>query len=75
MQEAIDILRHSESVLVKKIKGMKDGKPKYAAGDRLNEIRDAIKLLKRYNNRPVADAGWGNQWPMMPAGDDDNPIF
>ena len=49
MQEAIDILRHSETVLVKKIKGMKDGKPKYAASAKLNEIREAISILKRYD--------------------------
>ena len=48
MQEAIDILRHSETVLVKKIKAMKDGKPKYAASDKLNELRDAIKALQDY---------------------------
>ena len=48
MQEAISILRHSETVLVKKIKGMKDGIPKYTAADKFNELREAIKALKDY---------------------------
>lgn len=68
MQEAIDILRHSETVLVKKIKGMKDGKPKYAASEKLNEIRDAIKILQyQANGRGVSD-GWSNRWPALPVG-------
>lgn len=69
MQEAIDILRHSETVLVKKIKGMKDGKPKYAAAEKLNELRDAIKVLQEYEKhmQSVPD-GWHNAWPDMPVG-------
>jgi hypothetical protein len=46
MQEAITILKHSESVLMKRIKAMKDGKPKYAASERLKEIRQAISILR-----------------------------
>jgi len=68
MQEAIDILRHSETVLVKKIKGMKDGKPKYAAADKLNEIRDAIKILQYQNKGRQVSDGWSNRWPDLPAG-------
>jgi hypothetical protein len=49
MQEAIEILQHSEVVLMKKIKAMKDGKPKYAASERLNEIRYAIQVLKTHD--------------------------
>lgn len=49
MQEAITILQHSESVLMKKIRAMKDGKPKYAASERLNEIRHAIAVLRTHN--------------------------
>jgi hypothetical protein len=49
MQEAIGILEHSEVVLMKKIKGMKDGKPKYAASERLREIRQAILVLKQFD--------------------------
>lgn len=49
MQEAITILKHSEEVLMKKIRGMKDGKPKYAANEKLREIRYAIAVLKQVN--------------------------
>lgn len=49
MQEAITILQHSEAVLMKKIRAMKDGKPKYAASERLNEIRHAIHILKAHD--------------------------
>lgn len=66
MQEAISILRHSESVLVKKIKGMKDGKPKYAASDKVVELRDAIRVLQDYEKSQ--QTGWYNPWPDMPVG-------
>lgn len=66
MQEAIDILRHSESVLVKKIKAMKDGKPKYAAADKVNELRDAIRVLQEYEKSQ--QTGWPTVWPEMPVG-------
>ena len=49
MTEAIKVLKHSEVVLMKKIKAMKDGRPKYAANEKLHEIRDALTLLKRYD--------------------------
>ena len=49
MEEAIKILRHAEEVLMKKIKSMKDGKPKYAASEKLRELRDAIVVLKQAN--------------------------
>jgi hypothetical protein len=49
MEEAIKVLEHSEVVLMKKIKGMKDGKPKYAASERLNELRYAIAVLRTHN--------------------------
>ena len=69
MKEAIEILRHSESVLVKKIKGMKDGKPKYAAAEKLNELRDAIKVLQQYEKHMASvPDGWHNEWPAMPVG-------
>lgn len=47
MTEAIQILRHAEEVLMKKIKSMKDGKPKYAASEKLREIRYGITVLKQ----------------------------
>ena len=69
MVEAIGILRHSESVLAKKIKGMKDGLPKYAANEKISEIRDAIRVLKEYEKfQQTVPDGWHNQWPPMPVG-------
>ena len=49
MDEAIKILRHAEDVTMKKIKSMKDGKPKYAASEKLRELRNAIAVLKQAN--------------------------
>ena len=49
MTEAIEILQHAEAVLMKKIKGLKDGKPKWAASEKLREIRYAIAILKQAN--------------------------
>ena len=49
MQEAITVLEKAEAVLMKRIRAMKDGSPKWAASHRLNEIRDALKLIKAYN--------------------------
>lgn len=49
MNEAIVVLEKAESVLMKRIRAMKDGSPKWAASHRLNEIRDALKLIKAHN--------------------------
>jgi hypothetical protein len=69
MVEAISILRHSESVLAKKIKQMKDGIPKYSANEKIAEIRDAIRVLKEYEKfQQTVPDGWSNQWPPMPTG-------
>jgi hypothetical protein len=46
MKEAIEVLEKAESVLMKRIRAMRDGKPKWAAADRLKEIREAQKLIK-----------------------------
>ena len=54
MQEAIKVLEHAEVVLMKKIKAMKDGKPKYAANERLHEVRDALALLKQHDNNDLS---------------------
>ena len=35
---------------MKKIKAMRDGKPKYAASEKLNEIRYAIQVLKAHED-------------------------
>ena len=67
MDSVLEILKHSEAVLAKKIKGLKDGKPKWAAQEQMRELREAIAILKRHNNRPVADDNWGEVWPPFPA--------
>jgi hypothetical protein len=46
--EAIIVLTNAEAVLMKRIKAMRDGKPKYAASERLNELRTALKIIKDY---------------------------
>jgi hypothetical protein len=51
--EALIVLTHAEAVLMKRIRDMKDGKPKYAASERLNELRSALKLLKDYEKGGV----------------------
>jgi hypothetical protein len=50
MEEAIDILKHSEVVLMKKIKGLQDGKPKWAASEKLRQLRYAIDVLEAHNS-------------------------
>jgi hypothetical protein len=50
MEYAIKKLKQDEVVLMKKIKSLQDGKPKWAASKQLDEIRTAIKLLERYND-------------------------
>ena len=47
--EAIVVLTKAEAVLMKRIREMRDGKPKYAASERLNELRTAIKVLRLYD--------------------------
>ena len=49
MEHVMEILGHAEVVLMKKIKAMKDGKPKYAASEKLNEIRHAMAILKAHD--------------------------
>ena len=56
MQYAIDKLKQDELVLMKKIKGLQDGKPKWRASEQLDEIRLAIKLLERYRDMTAEDA-------------------
>ena len=50
MDYAIMKLKQDEIVLMKKIKSLQDGKPKWAAAEQLDQIRSAIELLDRYNN-------------------------
>ena len=55
MDYAIQKLKQDEIVLMKKIKGLQDGKPKWAASKQLDEIRSAIALLERYNEMSAED--------------------
>ena len=48
-------LKQDEVVLMKKIKGLQDGKPKWKASEELGQIRSAISLLERYNEMTEAD--------------------
>jgi len=50
MEYAIKKLKQDEVVLMKKIKSLQDGKPKWAASKQLDEIRSAITLLEWYEN-------------------------
>lgn len=55
MEYAIHKLKQDEIVLMKKIKSLQDGKPKWTASKQLDEIRNAIQLLERYNSITEAD--------------------
>ena len=48
-------LKQDEVVLMKKIKGLQDGKPKWKASEELGQIRSAIALLERYNDMTEQD--------------------
>lgn len=50
MEYVLNILRHSEAVLAKKIKGLKDGKPKWAANEQMTELREGIRILESYGS-------------------------
>jgi hypothetical protein len=52
MNEAIEVLEKAEAVLMKRIREMRDGKPKYAANYRLSELRNALKLIKANHKQP-----------------------
>ena len=52
LEHALEVLQHAESVLMKRIREMRDGKPKYAANHRLSELRDALKLIKANHKQP-----------------------
>jgi hypothetical protein len=54
MQEAIVVLEKAEAVLMKRIRAMKDGSPKWAASSRLNEIRSALKFIKALDREAEA---------------------
>ena len=55
MEYPIMKLKQDEIVLMKKIKGLQDGKPKWKASEELVQIRSAIALLERYNEMSAED--------------------
>jgi hypothetical protein len=55
MSKALEVLGHAEEVLMKKLRGLRDGKPKWACADELLEVRHAIGVLKMYD-KAVAEA-------------------
>ena len=55
MEYPIMKLKQDEVVLMKKIKSLQDGKPKWKASEELGQIRSAISLLERYNEMTEAD--------------------
>jgi hypothetical protein len=55
MSKAIEVLEHAEVVLMKKLRGLRDGKPKWACADELLDVRHAISILKQLD-RAVAEA-------------------
>lgn len=46
MENTIEYLKKCEASLMKKIKNMRDGAPKWKANQNLSELRTAIKILK-----------------------------
>ena len=49
MSKAIEVLEHAEVVLMKKLRGLQDGKPKWACADELMDVKHAISLLKQFD--------------------------
>jgi hypothetical protein len=47
LEYPIEVLLQSEAVLYKRISRMKTGKPRTEALERLNQLKDAIKMLQR----------------------------
>lgn len=43
----LEVLQKAESVLMQRIRKMKDGEPKYAASERLRDIRNVMVLVKK----------------------------
>jgi hypothetical protein len=53
MSKAIEVLEHAEVVLMKKLRGLRDGKPKWACADELMEVKHAISVLKAFDKGVV----------------------
>jgi hypothetical protein len=50
MEHAIEVLEKAESVLMKRISKMREGAPKWAANNKILELRKALKLIKNNNS-------------------------
>jgi hypothetical protein len=46
MEYAIEVLEKAETVLMQKIRKMRDGSPKWEASEKLRNLREAISLIK-----------------------------
>ena len=47
MEHAVEVLEKAESVLMQRIRKMKEGNPKWSASEKLRELREAISLIKK----------------------------
>jgi hypothetical protein len=47
MEYPIEILKKTESVMMRKISRMKDGKPRNFSVERLHRLREAIRVLQQ----------------------------
>ena len=43
----LEVLQKAESVLMQRIRKMKEGEPKWAASQRLREVRDVMVVVKK----------------------------
>ena len=43
----LEVLQKAESVLMQRIRKMKDGEPKYAASEKLRDIRNVMTIVKK----------------------------
>jgi hypothetical protein len=43
----LEVLQKAESVLMQRIRKMKDGEPKYAASEKLRDIRNVMTAVKK----------------------------
>jgi len=70
MEYVLEILKHSEAVLAKKIKVLKDGKPKWAANEQMTELREAIRILETYGGIDAQAMAFGTYLltHQLPAG-------
>jgi len=51
----MEVLQKAESVLMQRIRKMKDGEPKWAASQKLREVRDVMVVVKKQFIKPIED--------------------